>query len=357
MSQLQTAVTQFGSVVQSSKGGDSQAAQLELLHDIEQLLRLGNAEDVKAAQADLEKHLTAALLLGPAPPLRYLISSSFVYAYGRGARTNMYSQVGTLISWLNAKSSPASSVASKSAIFALLGELSHSHGSAMVALCHDAIALLIKSIRAPELPLRAAALTAVASALAGSGGIPVSTQQELLKNMKHVMGERGAPVEVRQACLGCCAPLVAYSEQLWASDNVQQVMDLGTKHLDDPSAAVRQSAAEALGSIAVAALGHPFVGAQPAPAKKGQPPKAAAKPKVNLGKGVYEKRPEPSTAMEAVTGLLLAPFGRGSATRELRLGVARAFVVFTHALRRPERERYAVRRDSFRSLLIPSDPF
>ena len=33
MTTLESAVKSFGSVVQSSKGGDSQAAQLELLHN------------------------------------------------------------------------------------------------------------------------------------------------------------------------------------------------------------------------------------------------------------------------------------------------------------------------------------
>ena len=344
MTTLESAVKSFGSVVQSSKGGDSQAAQLELLHDIEQLVRLGNDADIKEVQKDLEKHLTAALLLGPAPPLRRLICSTFVYAYGRGARTNMYSQVGTVMQWLSAGSkSPASSMASKVALFALLGDLCQAHGSAMVALCQDTIALLVKCIRLPEMPLRAAALTALASALVGSGGIPPATQQEVLKNIKAVLSERGVPVELRQACLGCCASLCAYSEQLWASTLVEEVMALGHKHLDDPSSAVRLSAAEALGLSAIAAMTHPFTGAAPA-AVKGKPTTPAPKPRISYGKGVFERRPPPSTAMEAVAGLLLSPFGRSGATKELRLGVARSFITFTQQLRKPDRERYAVRR-------------
>lgn len=344
MTTLESAVKSFGSVVQSSKGGDSQAAQLELLHDIEQLVRLGNDADIKEVQKDLEKHLTAALLLGPAPPLRRLICSTFVYAYGRGARTNMYSQVGTVMQWLNAGSkSPASSMASKVALFALLGDLCQAHGSAMVALCQDTIALLVKSIRLPEMPLRAAALTALASALVGSGGIPPATQQEVLKNIKAVLSERGVPVELRQACLGCCASLCAYSEQLWASTLVEEVMALGHKHLDDPSSAVRLSAAEALGLSAIAAMAHPFTGAAPA-AVKGKPTTPAPKPRISFGKGVFERRPPPSTAMEAAVGLLLSPFGRPGVTKELRLGVARSFVTFSQQLRKPDRERYAVRR-------------
>ena len=46
--------------------------------------------------------------------------------------------------------------------------------------------------------------------------------------------------------------------------------------------------------------------------------------------------------MEAVVQLLVAPFIRQSATRELRLGIARAFVTFTHAIRRPTLEQHAV---------------
>ena len=66
-----------------SASGDSQAAQLELLHAIEQHVRTAPADDVKACQSELEKHLTTALLQGPAPPLRGLISSSFCSAFAR----------------------------------------------------------------------------------------------------------------------------------------------------------------------------------------------------------------------------------------------------------------------------------
>ena len=223
---LVSVVTSLGSVVESSKGGDSQAHQLELLHDIEQQVRLGQGttvEQIKAVQADLEKHLMASLLQGPAPPLRHLISSIFVYAYGRGARQGMYTTVGQLLSWMTNKGSPAKSESSKAAILWLLGDLSRSHGGAMVALCHDTIGLLIKMIRAPEIPLRTAACMALASALVGSGGIPAAMQQEMIKNLKQTIGERGVSVELRQACLACCAPLVGYSEGLWATDIVDQV--------------------------------------------------------------------------------------------------------------------------------------
>ena len=231
MASLTAEVAQFGQVVQTSQKEktDTQASQLELLHSIEHLVRLGPEAEIKTAQAELEKHLTTALLLGPAPPLRHLISSCFVYAYGRGARTNLYSQMGILVSWLNAKSSPASSVASKVAIFELLGELSRAHGGAMVQLCHDAIGVLTKAIRAPELPLRAAACNGLAAALAGSGGVAAQVQQDILKNIKHVTSERGAPAELSQAALLCCTALVSHSDGLWGSDVLEGVLGLCTK--------------------------------------------------------------------------------------------------------------------------------
>lgn len=133
-----------------SQPGDSQAAQLELLHDIDVLLRLAPAEEIKAAQSELEKQLMAALLQGPAAPIRHLISSSFCTAFSRGARQGMYTTVGQLNSWMSNKSSPASTVAAKVAIVALLGDLCQAQGAAMVSQCHETIALLIKTIRAPE---------------------------------------------------------------------------------------------------------------------------------------------------------------------------------------------------------------
>lgn len=101
------------------------------------------------------------------------------------------------------------------------------------------------------------------------------------------------------------------------------------KHLDDPSAAVRQAAADALGESLVASLAHPFTTAV---AGKG---KAAGKAAPKLNKLFESKKADPTNAFEAVFGLLVAPFSQKSATRELRLGVVRAFVVFTRTLSRP----------------------
>lgn len=298
MATLAASVASLAAVV--SQSGDSQAAQLELLHEIELQLRLAPADEIKASQNELEKQLTAALLQGPAPPIRHLISSSFCYAFGRGARQGMYTTVGSLLSWMSNKSSPASTVSSKAAILVLLGDLAGAHGQAMVQLCHDTIGLLIKTIRAPEAPLRTAACAALGAALGGSGGIGKPVQEEALKNLKHVIGERGAPVELRSACLSCLPALVANSEQLWASDLLEQLAALCVKHLDDSSAIVRTEACDALGQCLVACLAHPFV-IPGAPAKGGKKAGASSKPKIGAAKPFEAaKKSEPSSAIEAV---------------------------------------------------------
>ena len=79
-------------VVEASKaaargdiGADSQAAQLELLHEIERQLRTASAAEVGAVQKKLEECLTAALLQGPAQPPRRLISTCFTLLFTRCA--------------------------------------------------------------------------------------------------------------------------------------------------------------------------------------------------------------------------------------------------------------------------------
>ena len=334
---LAAALTSLGSVL--SAGGDSQAVQLEILHEIELLLQLAPPEEVKSGQAELEKHLTAALLQGPAPPVRQLVSSAFCCVYTRGARQNMYTTVGLLLSWMDEKKkgSPASTVSSKAAILAVLGDLSRAQGANMVALCHDTITLLTKLIRANEVPLRVTACTAFASALAGSGGVGKGVHEEALKNLRHVIGERGAPVDLRVAVLSACPPLVENTEQLWTTDLVEQVATLCTKYMDDPAAPVRHAASDALGAALGAAICHPYI-----TSIKGKGGKAAApKPKFDAGKMFEKKKAEPTSAIEAISSLLVTPFVRQQATRELRLGISRAFVAFTRGLSQPLLERYA----------------
>ena len=58
---LASALASLDAVLAAS--GDSDAAQFELLHEIETLLRLVPPDEVKASQSALEKALTTALLL------------------------------------------------------------------------------------------------------------------------------------------------------------------------------------------------------------------------------------------------------------------------------------------------------
>jgi hypothetical protein len=146
---LSTLLKALGQLLERSPD-DSQAAQLECLHAIEQQLRHGAAEHVKACQKDLEKHLMTALLAGPSPPVRHLISSSFCLAFSRGDRQGLYATVGTLLSMMATKGSTNHSPECKVATLEVLGDLSKAHGPAMVQLCHDSIAVLVKTIRAPE---------------------------------------------------------------------------------------------------------------------------------------------------------------------------------------------------------------
>ena len=61
-----------------------------------------------------------------------------------------------------------------------------------------------------------------------------------------------------------------------------------------------------------------------------------------MAKGVLDSRKEePKSAIEAVVAHLVVPFCRSSATRELRQGIARAFVHMLRHIPRPDLERYS----------------
>ena len=148
---------------QGGKGDAAGAPQLELLHEIYQLLKTASPEEVKAAQPGLEKSLTTAVVQGPAQPVRRLVSSCFGYLYARGARQTLYTTVGTFMGWLNNKSSPLRNELAKQATCAVLGELSEMHGGAMVSLCHETINLMVKNLKG-DLPLRAVSAAALTAA-------------------------------------------------------------------------------------------------------------------------------------------------------------------------------------------------
>ena len=309
MANLGSLCEKYATLVESKGGSDSNAPQLELLHEIFELLKTAPPDDIKAATPTLEKGLTASILQGPAAPVRRLISSCFCYAYARGARQTMYTTVGQLLSWLNNAKTPASSVLAKVATAAVLGELCEMHGGAMVSLCQDVINLMIKNLRTvTELPYRQISATALAAALAGSGGVNKEVQQEALKSLKGAFEERHTPLELRVACLQarcsapgaaaapaapslppslslapalsthcppkplgatlvpwsqCLASLARYSEQFWQGDLLDQISSVLSKALDDPAPPLRAAAPTALGETCGAALDAPWKLAQP----------------------------------------------------------------------------------------------
>ena len=312
MANLGSLCEKYATLVESKGGSDSNAPQLELLHEIFELLKTAPPDDIKAATPTLEKGLTASILQGPAAPVRRLISSCFCYAYARGARQTMYTTVGQLLSWLNNAKTPASSVLAKVATAAVLGELCEMHGGAMVSLCQDVINLMIKNLRTvTELPYRQISATALAAALAGSGGVNKEVQQEALKSLKGAFEERHTPLELRVACLQarcsapgaaaapaapsptlslacprplhplpaqaadatpgatlvpwsqCLASLARYSEQFWQGDLLDQISSVLSKALDDPAPPLRAAAPMALGETCGAALDAPWKLAQP----------------------------------------------------------------------------------------------
>ena len=190
------------------------------------------------------------------------------------------------------------------------------------------------------MPLRIAACHALSDALHGSGGIAKAVQEETMKSLKHVLGERGVPVELRVACLGVCPSLVRYAEGLWASDLVESAAAICTKHLEDPVGSVRLAAADALGAMLVAVIGQHFI-VEPPPGAKGKKQSAPSTPTFN-NKKLFQRRSDPRNAIEAAMLLLSAPFVQKAATKELRFGIAHAFVAFTRGLDRSQLEHSAI---------------
>ena len=342
----------YAALLEQGGKGDAQAPQLELLHEIYQLLKTASPEEVKAAQPGLEKSLTTAVVQGPAQPVRRLVSSCFGYLYARGARQTLYTTVGTLMGWLNNKSSPLKNELAKQATCTVLGELSEMHGGAMVSLCHETINLMVKNLKG-DLPLRTVSAAALTAALAGSGGIPPPLQQEALKGLRATLEERRALPELRIACLQTVPAVARYAEQLWQGDLVEQLTTLCVKSLDDPLQPVRAAAAAALGDLSLAALEAPYKLGKKEAGKEAAKP-AASSGGIKLGGFKFGGSSKESasvassaggkaagSAIEAVIAALMAPFARAGATRELRAGITRAAVRLLRSMKRPLRERHA----------------
>jgi hypothetical protein len=340
MAGLPEATARLEKAIESARSGggaDGATAQLELLHQIHSLLSSAAEDEIKASQGAIEAALLSATLTGPAPPVSRLAVVVLATIYRRGARSSLYTTVGQLLSWLNNKSSPALSVPSRCATVQLLGGLCAAHGPAMVSLCLDAVALLTKLTKPPEpAPVRAAAWIALAQAYPGTGGVPKPLQEEAVKSLKQAMGERGAAPELRPACLRAAPALALHAEGLWAGDLFEGLSGQITKALDDPSGSVRAVASLCLSEVLLAAL------ARPAGFNGGKGSRRAA----GVGGGGLKlslptKRTDANTPLEAVAAALAAPFTKAGASRDLRMGLARAAVGLLHGMRRAELERHA----------------
>ncbi|KAK9820084.1 hypothetical protein WJX72_005985 [[Myrmecia] bisecta] len=251
-------------------------ACFELLQKL--LVTIDRTERVKLKeyQRRCEDALMEILLKGTAPPVRRLIGACLSRMYSVGDSLPLYARVSSLQQFLASKEALGRSVPEEVRVGALecLATLCYSHGRSLASGMPESMALAVKHCtKYAEPGVRYACLNLMAAVVEGLGEFDrnvTALQTEALKAAERSAKDPGY-AHIRAAAAAVYRAVArAGGAALWAwgGSACEEAVRICIAALDDPSRAVAEAFAIALGEIAAAGKSNPALDAVRALDKK-----------------------------------------------------------------------------------------
>ncbi|GBG62555.1 hypothetical protein CBR_g31193 [Chara braunii] len=265
------------------------------------------------AQRKCEDVLQGLLLLGSRPPIRRMISSALVKLIEKGDGISVYSRVSSLQGWLSDKADKRLAPSCYQGVAQCLGALTKSFGQKLSSSLAETASIVSKLMKYSEVSVRQAGMKLLQNAVEGTQGLGSANAYAEVVRVITRLGSTDRSPAVRATAAGSLRVLANVGGPGLVGPGIDLCAALCIKAMEDPAQSVRDEFAAALGALLALGL-HPNKQVQP----RGKGPVVAPK------------------AMEgAVQKYLVAPFTRAAGTkaRDLRMGIAMAWVAFLQALR------------------------
>ncbi|XP_077585849.1 HEAT repeat-containing protein 5B [Stigmatopora nigra] len=291
----------------------------EWLRFLDKVLVAANKVDVKEKQKKLVEQLTALISSAPGPPTRKLLAKNLATLYSIGDTFTVFQTLDKCNEIIKSKDDTPAYLPTKLAAVACVGAFYEKMGRMLGSSFPDTINNLLKALKSAESQGRGEILISLQKVLNGLGGAAASCHRDIYKNARSLLTDRS--MAVRCAVAKCLLELQNEAVFMWTTE-LENMATLCFKALEGSNYGVRVAVARLLGTVMATAL----------------MPKQAAVMRQNVKRATLDEVLELMATgfLRGGSGFLKSGGemlkGGVSVSREVRVGVTQAYVVFVTTL-------------------------
>ncbi|XP_078516049.1 HEAT repeat-containing protein 5B [Lissotriton helveticus] len=291
----------------------------EWLRFLDKVIVAANKTDVKEKQKKLVEQLTGLIGSSPGPPTRKLLAENLATLYSIGDTFTVFQTLDKCNEIIKSKDDTAAYLPTKLAAVACVGAFYGKMGRMLGSTFPETINNLLKSLKSAESQGRSEILHSLQKVLGGLGGAAASYHRDIYKNARSLLTDRS--MAVRCAVAKCFLELQNEAVFMWTAE-LENVATLCFKALENSNYGVRVAVSKLLGTVMATAL----------------MPKQATVMRQNIKRATLEEVLEllATGFLRGGSGFLKSGGemlkGGASISREVRVGVTQAYVVFVTAL-------------------------
>lgn len=290
----------------------------EWLRFLDKVIVAANKVDVKEKQKKLVEQLTGLISTAPGPPTRKLLAKNLATLYSIGDTFTVFQTLDKCNEIIKSKDDTPAYLPTKLAAVACVGAFYEKMGRMLGSSFPETVNNLLKALKSAESQGRSEILMSLQKVLSGLGGAAASCHRDIYKNARSLLTDRS--MAVRCAVAKCLLELQNEAVFMWTTE-LENVATLCFRALEGSNYGVRVSVSKLLGTVMATAL----------------MPKQAAVMRQNVKRASLEE------VLELLsTGFLRGGSGflksggemlkGGSISREVRVGVTQAYVIFVTKL-------------------------
>ncbi|XP_067840211.1 HEAT repeat-containing protein 5B isoform X2 [Heptranchias perlo] len=291
----------------------------EWLRFLNKVLVAANKVDVREKQKKLVEQLTDLISSSPGPPTRKLLAKNLATLYSIGDTFTVFQTLDKCNDIVKSKDDTTAYLPTKLAAVACIGAFYEKMGRMLGSSFPETVSNLLKALKSAESQGRSEILLSLQKILSGLGGAAASCHRDIYKNARSGLTDRS--MAVRCAVAKCLLELQKESVFMWTTE-LENVATLCFKALEGSNYGVRVAVSKLLGTVMATAL----------------TPKQAVVMRQNVKRATLEEVLELMATgfLRGGSGFLRSGGeilkGGGSVSREVRVGVTQAYVVFVTTL-------------------------
>lgn len=303
--------------------GEVQKAEFifDWLRYLEKLLLATSRSDVKEKQKTLVEQLLSLLSSSPGPPTRKLLAKNLSILYSIGDTFSVYETIDKCNDLIRSKDDSPSYLPTKLAAVVCLGSLYKKLGRILGNTFTDTVGNILKAMKSAESQGRYEIMLSLRNILKGLGAAAAPCHRDVYKAARSCLTDRS--MAVRCAAAKCLLELQSEASFMWSTD-LDSVATLCFKSFEGSNYDVRISVSKLLGTV----LANAIISKHPGKVASRQSMRRASLEEVLelLATGFLRG----SSGFLRASGDMLK--GTSSVSRDVRVGVTQAYVVFISTL-------------------------